>query len=69
LDALAQNLSFADRAVRLALGGACLALPLTGWLPDLVDTGLLLFAWVPLVTGLIGWCPFYTLLGLSTYRR
>jgi hypothetical protein len=52
LDALAQNLSLADRAVRLALGGACLALPLTGWLPDLVD-----------------WCPFYTLLGLSTYRR
>jgi hypothetical protein len=30
--------------------------------------GLEVFGWVPLVTGLIGWCPVYALLGIRTRR-
>jgi hypothetical protein len=50
-----------DRAIRIALGITLIALvfigPKTpwGWL------GLL-----PLATGLIGWCPAYSVLGMST---
>lgn len=27
-----------------------------------------IFGFVPLVTGLLGWCPFYTLFGIRTRR-
>ena len=30
---------------------------------------LQVFGWVPLITGVAGWCPFYAVLGLSTRRR
>lgn len=59
-----RNIGAADRVVRIALGLVLLALvfigPVTpwGWL------GL-----VPLLTGLVGWCPLYSLFGWSTHRR
>ena len=50
-----------DRALRIVLGLVLLSLvfvgPQTAW------------GWigiVPLATGLIGWCPLYTLIGLNT---
>jgi hypothetical protein len=50
-----------DRAVRIAVGLALISLvfvgPQTSW------------GWlgvVPLLTGVIGWCPAYTLLGVNT---
>lgn len=52
-----------DRVFRVALGALLLSLvavgPHTpwGWL------GI-----VPLATGLVGWCPLYTLLGFSTCK-
>lgn len=58
-----------DRALRFFLG---LVLLYVGW-TGLVGGG---FGWVlkiggflPLVTGLIGWCPAYALLGISTRRE
>lgn len=63
------NLSPADRVIRLVLGAVCLAVPMAGWVTGIAGAALLLFAWVPLLTGLVGWCPFYTLLGISTRRR
>lgn len=52
-----------DRAIRIALGVTLLALvfigPKTAW------------GWigvVPLATGLIGWCPLYSVLGIDTCR-
>lgn len=57
------NQSYSDRGLRVLLGGAMLAL---GWLhlvPGLWSVALQLFGWFPLVTGISGWCPFYTLLG------
>ena len=50
-----------DRAVRVIVGLALLSLvfvgPQTAW------------GWigvVPLLTGIVGWCPAYTLLGVNT---
>ena len=58
---LPRNENALDRALRIAVGLALLAIvfvgPRTWW-------GLL--GIVPLATGLIGSCPLYTLLGLST---
>ena len=55
------NESVIDRALRVVLGLVLLSLvivgPKTMW-------GLLGF--VPLVTGLVGFCPLYRLLGIST---
>lgn len=50
-----------DRGVRIAAGLVLVALAATG------TVGL--WGWigvVPLATGLIGWCPAYTLLGINT---
>jgi hypothetical protein len=53
-----------DRAVRVIVGLALISLvfvgPQTAW------------GWigvVPLLTGVVGWCPAYTLLGVSTCPR
>jgi hypothetical protein len=50
-----------DRALRVVLGVAVLSLffigPRTPWA---------LLGLIPLITGLVGSCPLYTLLGLST---
>ena len=63
------NVATLDRVVRIVLGLAMLFL---GW-SDLVDgvwaIALVVFAWVPLLTGLIGWCPIYAMVGISTLRR
>lgn len=55
------NEGIADRVVRIVVGLALISLvfvgPRTAW------------GWIgviPLVTGLVGWCPAYTLLGVST---
>jgi hypothetical protein len=50
-----------DRAVRIALGVALLSLTTFGPKSMLGLVGV-----VPLATGLIGFCPLYRLVGLST---
>ena len=62
-----RNLATWDRVVRILLGASLLGLGFIGVLPDLGSIALVLFAWVPLVTGLLGWCPLYSLLRFSTY--
>lgn len=63
------NVAAWDRAVRIVLGIAMLVL---GW-SDLVEgvgaIALVVFAWVPLLTAVLGWCPVYSLLGVSTRGR
>jgi hypothetical protein len=61
-----QNEGMIDRAVRVVLGLGLLTLlgvgPVPGW-------GLLgLIGAVPLLTGLVGFCPLYRLMGLSTNK-
>ncbi len=50
-----------DRALRVAAGLLLLALMLTGTIGVWGWIGV-----VPLLTGAIGWCPLYTVLGLNT---
>ncbi len=52
----------------MTLGLACIAAAVRGGLSGHADLALLLFAWVPIVTGLAGWCPLYVLFGVSTRR-
>ncbi len=50
-----------DRALRVLAGLVLIALAATGTVGVWGWIGL-----VPLATGLIGWCPAYTLLGINT---
>ena len=50
-----------DRALRVLAGLVLIALTLTGTIGVWGWIGV-----VPIATGLIGWCPAYTLLGVST---
>ena len=59
----ANNEHVIDRALRTALGLGLLAIAFVGPKTPLGYLGI-----VPLVTGLAGTCPLYSLLGLSTRR-
>ncbi len=50
-----------DRALRILAGLVLIALAATGTVGVWGWIGV-----VPLATGLIGWCPAYTLLGINT---
>jgi hypothetical protein len=52
-----------DRLLRIGLGVALIALVFTGPHTMLGWIGL-----VPLLTGLVGFCPLYRLLGVNTCR-
>jgi hypothetical protein len=58
------NEGLADRVIRLIVGTAILSLLAVGPVPGWGLFGLI--GLVPLVTGLIGYCPTYTLLGIDT---
>lgn len=55
------NEHIAERAVRVALGLALVGLAATGTVGAWGWVGV-----VPVLTGLVGSCPLYTLLGFST---
>lgn len=57
-----------DRGARVALGVAMVAVGFWGPIGEVAAAALKVFALVPLVTGLLGWCPFYSLLGFGTRR-
>jgi hypothetical protein len=60
---LATNEHTIDRALRVILGLGLLAIALVGPKTPLGYLGV-----VPLATGLLGSCPLYSLLGISTRR-
>ena len=65
-----KNIGTVDRAVRIIAGAALLALvPLSaaGQLSEWAILGLL--GAVPLLAGIIGYCPPYALLGINTRRE
>jgi hypothetical protein len=53
----------ADRAIRIVLGLGLISLALVGPQTPWGWIGL-----VPLVTGLVGWCPAYSVFGLKSCR-
>jgi len=66
--AIFQNLSTAERIVRIVVGVALLVLGWSGAVSGVAAIALRVFSLVPLLTGLIGWCPLYALIGLGSRR-
>ncbi len=56
-----RNEGTADRALRVVAGLAVVSLVFVGPKTPWGWVGL-----VPILTGLIGWCPLYTLLGINS---
>jgi hypothetical protein len=56
-----------ERAVRMLAG---IALVVAGWMLALNALGVALFAMgaIAFGTGIVGWCPAYTLFGISTVK-
>ena len=64
-----KNVGGLDRALRLIVGVAMALVglfPLGGWRGNSTGIDVALFALVPLVTGLIGFCGIYVPFGIST---
>lgn len=61
---MSQNVGFIDRTVRVIVGGALIAATLMDILPVWGWIGV-----IPLTTGLLSWCPAYTLLGIKTCKN
>ena len=55
-----------DRAVRIILGIVLIYLGFGGVVAGGLGTALGILGFVPLLTGLVGWCPLYSLLRFST---
>jgi len=61
------NVGGVDRGLRIVAGAALVLLTFIGPLAEtLYPWGLI--GVVPLITGLIGWCPAYTIFGFKTCR-
>lgn len=61
---MTRNIGGIDRAIRVIVGLALLALVFIG-----PKTPLGYFGIIPLLTGLFSACPLYSLLGFSTFPR
>jgi hypothetical protein len=66
---IAVNLATWDRAVRVLVGLLMLIFGASGAAPGIWSPALLIFSSVPLVTAILGWCPFYAIMGLRTNRH
>ncbi len=58
-----KNIGGVERAIRIIVGAAVLALAFAGPKTPWAYLGI-----IPLATGLIGWCPPYALFGISTCK-
>ncbi len=59
-----KNIGSVERVIRVVAGLAILSLAVIGPKSPWAFLGA-----VPLLTGLIGWCPPYAVLGISTCRK
>ncbi len=64
-----KNLASWDRILRILTGMLMILLAATGAVDGIFRVALLLFAWVPLVTGALGWDPIYALLRIGSHRE
>lgn len=58
-----------DRIGRVALGVLLLVLGWAGMVEGTLGTVLKWLGFVPLATGLVGWCPLYAVLRFRTNRQ
>ncbi len=64
-----KNLARWDRMLRILVGIAMILLAVSGAVDGILRVALLLFAWVPLATGALGWDPIYALLRIGSLRE
>jgi Protein of unknown function (DUF2892) len=57
-----------DRVIRIIAGVALLALGWSGAVSGTLGTMFMVLGFIPLLTGLVGWCPLYRLVGIKTCR-
>lgn len=57
-----------DRVVRIIIGIALLYLGFSGVVPGGWGLFLKVIGFVPLLTGLVGWCPLYALFKFQTNK-
>jgi hypothetical protein len=60
---MTKNVGSVDRTIRIVAGLVLIGLAATGTVGSWGWLGI-----VPLATGLIGWCPPYSMLGINTCR-
>ena len=58
-----------DRIARIVLGAVVLHLAWSGTVQGGLGDFLKVFAFVPLLTGAVGWCPIYAAFGFRTNRK
>lgn len=58
---MAANVGGIDKTLRIVAGAGLIGATVAGMLPAWGYIGI-----VPLATGLMGWCPAYSLLGIKT---
>jgi hypothetical protein len=63
------NESNVDRGIRVVIGLALLALGFSGAVAGTMGTIFKILGFVPLLTGIIGFCPIYSLLKFQTNRQ
>ena len=59
-----KNVGSIERIIRIVVGGVILSLAFVGPQTPWAYLGI-----VPLLTGLIGWCPPYAIFGISTCNK
>lgn len=64
-----KNLARWDRILRILTGTLMILFASSGAVDGIFRVALLLFAWVPLVTGALGWDPIYALLRIGSHRE
>lgn len=57
-----------DRTVRILLGAGLLILGWSGLVGGTLGLVLKVFGFLPLATGLLGWCPAYAVFGFTTRK-
>ncbi len=57
-----------DRVVRVVLGLALLALGFTGVIPGTLGIVVGVIGLIPLLTGIVGWCPLYSIVKFATKK-
>jgi hypothetical protein len=60
------NEGTADRVIRIVVGVVLLTLGWGGVVSGTLGAVLSVLAFIPLVTGIVGWCPLYAVAHLST---
>ena len=66
---LDKNMGTLDRAIRIVIAVVIAVLYFTGNLSGLTATVLGIFAILFIITSFVGFCPLYTVIGLSTCKK